>query len=240
MHQGQRGVRATSPDRRLLAGTMRGGDIHPAGSADTSQETDPASGFLETSMRRAMLNLTVEREFLQRLLATGRAFDLERGGLYDARSGLVNLWASPDDKPACWDRPITRGGLRHPREYVGALAWDWHDDDQAELYVEAAPYALLERRREPLPEQSWRELLDWLREKALGLVRLSQLEPRVLGTRCPFCDFILPAGQPLNGLLEHVAAAHPEVRVQAVTLADPPVLSTDRGDYPLRHAERFD
>jgi hypothetical protein len=37
------------------------------------------------------LNLTVEREFFQRLLATGRAFDLERGGLYDAPSGVVNV-----------------------------------------------------------------------------------------------------------------------------------------------------
>jgi hypothetical protein len=39
------------------------------------------------------LNTAVNREFIQRLLATGRAFDLERGGLYDARSGMVNVWA---------------------------------------------------------------------------------------------------------------------------------------------------
>jgi hypothetical protein len=62
-------------------------------------------------MRREMLNLTVEREFLQRLLAAGHAFDLEREGLYDARSGLVNIWCSPDDKPPCWDAVITRGGV---------------------------------------------------------------------------------------------------------------------------------
>lgn len=44
-------------------------------------------------MRREALHLAVDREFVQRLLATGRAFDLERGGLYDARSGMVNVWA---------------------------------------------------------------------------------------------------------------------------------------------------
>ena len=144
-------------------------------------------------MRREILNLTVEREFLQRLLATGRAFDLERGGLYDARSGVVNLWCSPDDKPACWNRSISRGGLSYPREYVGALAWDWLDDDRAELYVEAAPYALIERRRrEPLPEPAWQEILAWVREKALGMVRLARLEPRIVGTCCPCCSFVLP------------------------------------------------
>lgn len=192
-------------------------------------------------MRRESLSLTGEREFLQRLLAAGRAFDLERGGLYDARSGVVNVWASPDDKPACWNRPITRGGPRYPREYVGALAWDWLDDGRVELYVEAAPYSLLERRRrEPLPEQAWRELLDWLREKALGLVRLARLEPRVVGACCPFCPFILPAGELLNGLLDHVAAAHPDLRLQGVTLGDTPLLATDRGDFPIRSAERFE
>jgi hypothetical protein len=154
---------------------------------------------------------------------------------------LVCGAGSPDDKPTCWTRPITRGGLRYPREYVGALGWDWRDDDQAELYIEAAPYSLLERRRRaPLPEQSWRELLAWLRDKALGLVRLARLEPRVVGACCPFCDFVLPTGQLLDGLVEHIAGAHPGVRLRGVTLADPPVLSTDRGEFPLRSAERFD
>ena len=50
-------------------------------------------------MRREKLNLTVDREFVQRLLATGRAFDLERGSLYDARSGLVNVWATLHSLP---------------------------------------------------------------------------------------------------------------------------------------------
>ena len=49
-------------------------------------------------MRREALRLAEDREFIQRLLATGRAFDLERGGLYDARSGVVNVWA----KRRCW------------------------------------------------------------------------------------------------------------------------------------------
>jgi hypothetical protein len=192
-------------------------------------------------MRRATLGVTVDREFLRRLLATGRAFDLERGGIYDSRSGVVNVWASPDEKPACWNRTISQGGLRYPREYVGALGWEWRDDHRAELYVEAAPYALLEHRRpEPLPEQSWQELLAWVREKAMALIRLARLEPRVVGLCCPFCDFILLTGELLNGLIEHVAAAHADVRLQGLTLGGTPLLTTDRGDFPIRPAERFE
>jgi hypothetical protein len=124
---------------------------------------------------------------------------------------------------------------------VGALGWDWRQDGQAELYVEAAPYALLERRpRRPLTEQAWAEILAWLREKALALIRLAAPQPREVGTYCPFCAFVLPAGELINCLLEHVAAAHPAVRLRGVVLGSTPVLQTDQGDYPLRLAERFD
>ena len=58
------------------------------GSADAPLGTNPASGFLESSMRREMLNLTVDRDFLQRLLATGRAFDCARGFALDRALGL--------------------------------------------------------------------------------------------------------------------------------------------------------
>jgi hypothetical protein len=192
-------------------------------------------------MRKRTLNITADRDFLRRLLAAGHAFDLERGSLYDARSGVINVWCSPDDKPPCWDVKITPGGLSHPRAYVGALGWDWRDEEQAELYVEATPFALLGRKpRRPLAEQEWEEVLAWLREKALGLVRLAQLEPRLVGTRCPFCPFVLPAGQLLNGLVEHIAGAHPEVRLQEIVLGSPPVLRTDRGQFLLESVEKFE
>src|SRR5262249_34894842 len=147
----------------------------------------------------------------------------------------------PDDKPPCWNWPITRGGLRYPREYVGAIGWAWRDDDLADLYVEATPFALLERRRRaPVPDQTWRDLLQWWRDKGLALVRLARLEPRVVGACCPFCPFVLPAGELLNALLEHVAVAHPDLRLQGVTLGDTPLLATDRGDFPIWPAERFE
>jgi hypothetical protein len=191
-------------------------------------------------MRREILNVRADRNLLRQLLAAGRAWDLNIGGLYDARSGVINIWASPTDKPACWDRPISRGGLRFPREYVGGLGWEWPDDDHAELYVEATPYALLEgRRQEPLPEESWQEILAWLREKALGLIRLARLEPQVVGVGCPFCSFVLPAGELLNDLLTHIGANHADVSLRGVVLGEAVVLQTDRGEFTLQAVERF-
>jgi hypothetical protein len=192
-------------------------------------------------MRKQPLHITADRDFIRRLLATVYAFDLERDGHYDACSGIINVWCSPDDRPACWDAPITPDAFPHPREYVGAIGWGWQDDGEAALYVEAAPYALLKcRPRRPLGEEAWAEILVWLREKALALVRLANLQPREVGTCCPFCEFILPAEELLNGLLEHVAAAHPTVQLRGVVLGGIPVLQTEHGHHPLRTAERFD
>jgi hypothetical protein len=192
-------------------------------------------------MRKEPLPITADRDFIRQLLRAGSGFDLEKDGHYDACCGLINIWCSPYDKPACWDAPITPGAFSHPREYVGAIGWDWQDDGQAALYVEAAPYALLKcRPRRALDEEVWVEVLAWLRDKALALIRLAALQPRDAGTCRPFCEFILPAGELLNGLLEHVAAAHPAVQPRGVVLGGTPVLQTDQGDHPLRTAERFD
>jgi hypothetical protein len=167
----------------------------------------------------------------------GRAEPLD---LDDARSGVINIWCSPHDKPACWDRPISKGGLRYPREYVGGLSWEWQDDDQADLYVEAAPYTLIDQRwREPLTERNWQEILAWLRDKALGLVRLARLEPQVVGVGCPFCSFVLPVQELLNDLLSHIGAAHPDVNVRGIVLGEAIVLQTDRGEFTLQPVERF-
>lgn len=192
-------------------------------------------------MRKESLNIEADRHSLRTLLATAAAFDLERGGLCDARFGLVNFWCAPDDKPDCWDTAITRGALSHPRAYVGALGWDWLEDDRVALHVEADPHDLLDRRpRRPLSDAEWADILGWLRRQALALVRLAALAPRAAGTRCPLCPFVLPAGELLNGLLDHIAGQHPAVRLRGIGTGDAPALRTDRGDLPLRPVEVFD
>jgi hypothetical protein len=62
------------------------------------------------------------------------------------------------------------------------------------------------------------------------------MEPRVVGACCHFCPFVLPVGELLNALLEHVAAAHPNLQLQGLALGDTPLLTTDPGDFPIRPA----
>jgi hypothetical protein len=90
-----------------------------------------------------------------------------------------------------------------------------------------------------LSEQDWQEVLAWLREKAMGLVRLARLGPQVVGTRCPFCPFVLPAGELLNDLLTHIGANHADVSLRGVVLGEAVVLRTDRGDLTLQSVERL-
>lgn len=194
------------------------------------------------------LGIVVDRRKIARILDTARAFDLNSGGLYDGRSGCVNIWLSPEDKPACWTAPITAGALAYPREVVGDLNWrEWPDDDHARLAVEASPYGLVDHVREALKDrpyrervlspEDWTQILDWLEEKARALVRLADLAPDVVGTACPFCAHVLPAGRLLNELIAHVSAEHG--RVTALSLGETVTITTATGVYPLRPVESF-
>ena len=187
------------------------------------------------------LNYQADRSFVQRLISTGNAFDVNKGGYYDARSGCVNLWVGPEDKPECWQTPITQGGLKYARSYAGTLRWEWTEDEKADLLVEAEPYDLLENRHgrpQPLSNPEWDEILAWCVNKAKELIRLTELAPKVIGTKCPCCDFVLPTGHLLNVLLEHLTDVH-GVHVTSFTLGENCIVVTDRGEFTLETVEAF-
>ena len=196
---------------------------------------------------RRDLGLVVTRSLIERIRDTARAFDINRGGHADNRSGCVNWWCSPDDHPACWTAPIWPGGLDYPRDLVGTLDWDWPDQDHCRLYVEASPYELLDHLRRTLTDRpmrervpspaDWAQILDWLEEKARELVRLADLAPSVVGVACPFCDWVLPSGRLLNELVAHVAAQHEPVT--QLVLGDTVKIGTLSGVYALRPVESF-
>jgi hypothetical protein len=186
--------------------------------------------------------MQVSRSFVQRLLKTASEFDINKGGLFDARSVCANIWCSPDDKPSCWNIEVTKGGLNYPREYVGGLYWDWLDDDRVSLYLDATPYALLDqarKTRQELSEEAWGSIHDWLKAKAQELIRLAQLQPQTVGTQCPLCSFILPADHLLNDLLDHLTKEH-RVQTLEVILGDRPMVVTDRGSFELKAVEKFE
>jgi hypothetical protein len=170
------------------------------------------------------LGIRANRDLVQKILAVGREFDVEKGGLFESGAGSVQIWCSPDDKPRGWDRPITRGAFPEPRELVGALSWEWTGDDEASLTVEAYPYELLPKgargrdQWQQIPEETWQGCMVWLKEKAFQLVRFARMHETHLGAGCPFCDFLVPAGQMMNGLVSHVAQEHGGVK--SVTLGE--------------------
>jgi hypothetical protein len=171
-----------------------------------------------------VLGVRASRQLVQKILAVGREFDVEKGGLFESASGGVQIWCSPEDKPRGWDQPITRGAFPEPRELVGCLSWEWTGDDEVTLTVEAYPYELLPsagRGREKwqqIPEETWQGVMEFLKEKAWELVRLARMHETHLGAGCPFCDFLLPAGQMMDGLVSHVAQEHGGVK--SVTLGE--------------------
>jgi hypothetical protein len=92
----RRAMPACSP--RQPAPRGRGRLVGAGARAVFARGIRPVSWFPAAGLPGESLNTAVNREFIQRLLATGCDFDLERGGLYDARSGVVNLRA----KRRCW------------------------------------------------------------------------------------------------------------------------------------------
>jgi hypothetical protein len=189
---------------------------------EEEEEARPAARAPAPSReRKVALGVRIDRATVQKVLAVAREFDVDKRGLYDAGAGQVQVWCSPTDKPVVWSAPITRGSFPEPRELVGALSWDW-DGEEALLHVEGYPYELLgsnwDRKRWDLPEETWLGVMGWLKEKAWELVRLARMHETYLGCGCPFCEFMLPAGELVNGLVEHVADRHGEVK--AVALGD--------------------
>ena len=61
------------------------------------------------------------------VLEEAREQDLNKDGLWDGGSGLINLWASPEDKPSGWPEgcEITRHALDYPRAIIATIWMDW-------------------------------------------------------------------------------------------------------------------
>ena len=195
--------------------------------------------------RKILISKTGDRNFIQKILAVGHAFDINKGGLFDARSGCVNFWASPEDKPTCWHSEITKGGLNFPRDYVGAVYWEWAED-KVSFYLEATPYAMIiegrpgkkYRTERTLTDTEWEQIFNWLENKANELFRLAELNPAYGGTKCPFCSYILQPNRIMNELLEHISN-HEDVIVTGVVIGNPVVLQTNKGKFNLEEVDEW-
>ena len=84
-----------------------------------------------TDPTRHKVRIVVTREQAMKAMAYARGHDVERGGMYDARSAAINIWSES------WSTPA----LRQASDLVGTiyLAWGTPHQDLAtitELHVE--------------------------------------------------------------------------------------------------------
>lgn len=212
------------------------------------------------------LGLTVDRATLEKVISTAHDFDVGKSpnNCFDGNWGGTQIWCRPHDKPTCWDAPLT-GGAFGKADLVGDLHAEPRDEmgDRWELFLVLYARELSDYRRKAmvasgeykkalregrwgdmkgnlfLSEEDKESLYAWLRGKTLELIRLADLAPTVIGTKCPFCEFVLPNGQLLNTMVEHVVEKHPEHPLLAVCLSDPCTITCADGTYPLERAESF-
>lgn len=119
-----------------------------------------------------------DRRFIRALVGLGNERDVNKGGYCDARSGCVNFWCGPEDKPRLWTEEITQGDLEYPRTYVGGLYWNWSEDDTVTFYIDAQPFDLIDKGRhgryKTIGDEVWEAVLEWLHDKAIGLINDTQ------------------------------------------------------------------
>lgn len=105
--------------------------------------------------------------------------------------------------------------------------------------MEATPYDLLDQHRSgELPGELWEEVLRWMEIKGRELLTLARAERDIIGTHCPFCAYVLPAGELINTLLYHIAGEHSHEKVSSLVLGGERLeLGTHNDSYPLLPAE---
>lgn len=185
----------------------------------------------KTSTKK-QLNIIVDQDTIRKILAVGHEFDVNKNGLFDARGGCVNFWCSPEDKPDCWNQEIIQGALEYPRDYVGGLYWDLQDDDKYSLYIDVSPFQLLDKSK-TLSDKDWESCTEWVEKQAKSLIRLAGIHETILGTCCPFCDFVLPLDCLLNDLLDHMVT-HDGIQIKGITLGRPTRIETNKGVFELK------
>src|SRR5712692_2456976 len=103
--------------------------------------------------------ITLSRAEWRGLLKYSRELDLDKGSYYDGRSGAINFWCGPTDKPIDWTGRITKGALKHARAYVGAVLGDHKGSGKVKLHFEVSAYDRAEHRGLKMGSRQWRKAL---------------------------------------------------------------------------------
>jgi hypothetical protein len=187
----------------------------------------------------------VSRDVWLKMLQIAHDLDLNKGGVYDARSGAINLWVAPDDKPVDYTWEITKGALNFPRNFLASIYGQFVDgDDNVELYLVIHNYARRDfakyllnhsnisyeeyKAMLELAEKGTDEEWKWATDKAKWLIDAAEKESVFKEIAyCPFCGKEFPDLQLFNDLVTHIAT---HVKVKAVIIsAEGNLIETERG-----------
>jgi hypothetical protein len=165
---------------------------------------------------------TVNRDVWFKMLQIAHDFDLDKGGLYDARSGAINIWCSPEDKPDDYMFEITRGALNFPRNFMASIYGQFtRSGKNVELYLVIHNYGREDHAKALLNDGkiSWREYKDmlelvergtpsewrWVEDKARWLIETARKESVFKDiVFCPFCGVEFPELQLFNDFVLHI------------------------------------
>jgi len=169
------------------------------------------------------------------MLLLGFHHDVSKGGVYDSRTGAINVWATPNDHPASWAGVvITLGLFPEPPWLLGGIETDWDravPEGHIALALSCTPYGRHELAVSyPLPnEDEW----AWLEEKAAALFAMAQdeLEPLKNGVYCRFCDGHVKVAI-LNDFVAHIVNEH-NLPVSCIVIGHPTYLVTPIGNIEL-------
>jgi hypothetical protein len=88
------------------------------------------------------------KETWQQLLRKANELDINKGGYCDARSGVINFWCGPENKPKDWMWNIEKHQLNYPREYIGDATPVWDEEGNLVAFsITSTNYTMKEAER---------------------------------------------------------------------------------------------
>lgn len=117
----------------------------------------------------------------------------EMAALYDARSGCINVWCTPEDNPGGpWENvKMSAGAHCKPSEFVGTITWVWDDaaNNIIALEIDSSAYHLADEMPKKFGNcsQAVAEMagktsiynrtpdLEWVKQKAIELWKMANV-----------------------------------------------------------------
>jgi hypothetical protein len=119
--------------------------------------------------------ITVSAAEWRSLLNYSYELDVDKGSYYDGRLGAISFWCGPKDKPSDWPGRITKGALKYPREYIGAVFGDHTDSGKVRLHFKISAYERAHRKGLKMGSRQWNKEMRGTRTDRQWVLRQFKL-----------------------------------------------------------------